>query len=135
MIRLETLALTSKDLARSRAFYAGKLGFKVLEDMANRAFIVDAGGIKLHVDVAGARSPLAQAEPRMVFHTSGLTQRCTALRGGAGCEFGGRKDVVLEGIPEATVALAAVEDDPILEFRFDTGRADPEEPAGKHIER
>jgi catechol 2,3-dioxygenase-like lactoylglutathione lyase family enzyme len=80
MIRLDTLALTSKDLARSRAFYVAKLGFKVLEDLANKSFVVDAGGIKLHVDVAGTRSPLAQAEPRMVFQTSGLTQRCTALR-------------------------------------------------------
>ena len=80
MIRLETLSLTSKDLARSRAFYAGKLGFKVLEDLANRSFVVDAGGIKLHVDTAGARSPLVQAEPRLVFQASGLQQRCTALR-------------------------------------------------------
>src|SRR5256885_2412208 len=80
MIRLETLALTSKDLARSRAFYAGKLGFKVLEDLSNRSFVVDAGGIKLHVDASGARSPLAQAEPRLVFQTNQLSQRCTALR-------------------------------------------------------
>ncbi len=79
-MRFETLSLTSKDLARARAFYAGKLGFKVLEDCDNKSFIVDAGGVKLHVDVEGARSPLAQAEPRMVFQTSELSQRCTALR-------------------------------------------------------
>jgi catechol 2,3-dioxygenase-like lactoylglutathione lyase family enzyme len=80
MMLLETLALTSKDLARSRAFYAGKLGFTVVEERAHRSFVIDAGGVKLHVAAEGTRSPLAQAEPRLIFRTSELMRRCMALR-------------------------------------------------------
>jgi catechol 2,3-dioxygenase-like lactoylglutathione lyase family enzyme len=79
-MRLDSLTLTTKDLARSRAFYAAKLGFRVLEDRDGQSFVVDAGGVKLHVDMDGARSPLASSEPRLVFNTSELAARCTALR-------------------------------------------------------
>src|SRR5262245_24270110 len=79
-MRLDSLTLTTKDVARARAFYAAKLGFRVLEEREGSSFIVDAGGIKLHVDKDGTRSPLARAEPRLVFNTNGLHARCTALR-------------------------------------------------------
>jgi catechol 2,3-dioxygenase-like lactoylglutathione lyase family enzyme len=79
-MRLDSLTVTTKDIARSRAFYAAKLGFKVVEEREGTSFVVDAGGVKLHVDRDGARSPLARAEPRLVFNTDGLSARCTALR-------------------------------------------------------
>ncbi len=79
-MRLETLTLTSRDLARSRAFYSAKLGFRVLEDLDGQSFVVDAGSIKLHVDKDGAKSPLAAAEPCLVFMTQELASRCTQLR-------------------------------------------------------
>ena len=79
-MRLDTLTLTTRDLARSRAFYSAKLGFRVLEDQEGRSFVLDAGGVKLHVDVEGARVPLTQAEPRLLFDTEGLAERCTSLR-------------------------------------------------------
>lgn len=79
-MRLDALTLTTKDIARSRAFYCAKLGFRVIEDREGQSFIVDAGGVKLHVDKDGARSPLARAEPRLVFNTNELRQRCMALR-------------------------------------------------------
>ena len=79
-MRLESLTLTTKDVARSRAFYAAKLGFRVLEEHEGASFSVYAGGVKLHVDKDGARSPLAQAEPRLVFYTDGLGARCAQLR-------------------------------------------------------
>ena len=78
-MKLDALALTTKDLARARAFYSGKLGFRVLSD-DDKSFVIDAGGIRLHVDRDGARAPLAQAEPRLVFHTDGLSRRCSELR-------------------------------------------------------
>jgi len=79
-MRLDALTLTSRDLPRSRAFYAAKLGFRVLEDREGQSFVVDAGGIKLHIDRDGARAPLTQAEPRLVFNTEDLAARCLSLR-------------------------------------------------------
>ena len=78
-MELDTLTLTARDLDRSRAFYAKKLGFKVVED-GERSFVVDAGGVRLMVASDGARSPLDAAEPHLVFRTSDLGRTCTALR-------------------------------------------------------
>jgi catechol 2,3-dioxygenase-like lactoylglutathione lyase family enzyme len=78
-MRLDTLTLTSSNLARSRAFYNGKLGFRVLEE-GEGGFVVDAGGIKLQVGKNGLRTPLTLAEPRLVFDTKELAQRCMQLR-------------------------------------------------------
>ncbi len=78
-MQLEALTLTARDLERSRAFYAKKLGFAVVEE-SERAFVVDAGGVRLVVARDGARSPLDAAEPRLVFRTSGLATRCRELR-------------------------------------------------------
>lgn len=85
-MRLETLTLVTRDLPRSRSFYSAKLGFPVVEDRDGEWFIVDAGGIKLHVDRLMMqrsplqRAPLENAEPRLVFHTSDLRARCLELR-------------------------------------------------------
>ena len=76
---LEALTLTARDLERSRAFYAEKLGFAVVEQ-GERSFVVDAGGVRLVVAKDGARSPLDASEPRLVFRTRQLALRCMALR-------------------------------------------------------
>ena len=78
-MRLDTLTLSSSNLARSRAFYSGKLGFRVLEE-GDGGFVVDAGGVKLQVGQNGSRSPLSHAEPRLVFDTKELARRCLELR-------------------------------------------------------
>jgi catechol 2,3-dioxygenase-like lactoylglutathione lyase family enzyme len=82
-MRLDTLTLTTRDLRRSRAFYTAKLGFQVIEDRDGHSFVVDAGGVKLHVDRTVSdlgRAPLSNSEPRLVFDTVDLTDRCRALR-------------------------------------------------------
>lgn len=80
-MRLETLTLVTRDLPRARSFYSAKLGFPVVEDRDGEWFVVDAGGIKLHVDKAMVmKAPLENAEPRLVFHTSDLRARCLELR-------------------------------------------------------
>jgi catechol 2,3-dioxygenase-like lactoylglutathione lyase family enzyme len=80
-MRLETLTLSTRDLLRSRSFYAAKLGFPVVDDADGEFFVVDAGGIRLQVDRAVVKqSPLENAEPRLVFHTDDLRTRCTELR-------------------------------------------------------
>jgi catechol 2,3-dioxygenase-like lactoylglutathione lyase family enzyme len=76
---LEALTLTARDLERSRAFYAEKLGFALVESN-DRSFVVDAGGVRLVVARDGARSPLDAAEPRLSFRTRELALRCMALR-------------------------------------------------------
>ncbi len=78
-MQLEALTLTARDLDRSRAFYAEKLGFAVVEE-SERAFVVDAGGVRLCVAKDGVRSPLDASEPRLVFRTRQLALRCMALR-------------------------------------------------------
>src|SRR5256885_11045868 len=78
-MRLDTLTLTSSNLARSRAFYNGKLGFRVLEE-GDAGFVVDAGGVKLQVDKNRTKAPLTLGEPRLVFDTKELAARCTQLR-------------------------------------------------------
>jgi len=80
-MRLETLTLSTRDLPRARSFYSAKLGFPVVEDRDGEWFVVDAGGIKLHVDRSAVqKAPLENAEPRLVFHTSDLRARCMELR-------------------------------------------------------
>jgi catechol 2,3-dioxygenase-like lactoylglutathione lyase family enzyme len=78
-MQLDGLTLTARDLERSRAFYTKKLGFALVEE-GERSFVVDAGGVRLQVARDGARSPLDAAEPRLVFRTAALSQRCLALR-------------------------------------------------------
>ncbi|HXU74397.1 MAG TPA: VOC family protein [Polyangia bacterium] len=76
---LEALTLTARDLDRSRAFYAEKLGFAVVES-SERSFVIDAGGVRVVVAKDGARAPLDAAEPRLVFRTRELGRRCLELR-------------------------------------------------------
>jgi catechol 2,3-dioxygenase-like lactoylglutathione lyase family enzyme len=79
MMRLEALTLTSRDLDRSRTFYAKKLGFDVVAEDA-RSFVILCGGVRLVVSKDGDRQPLHAAEPRLVFRTDKLGDRCRQLR-------------------------------------------------------
>jgi catechol 2,3-dioxygenase-like lactoylglutathione lyase family enzyme len=80
-MRLETLTLSTRDLLRARSFYAGQLGFPVVDDEEGQFFVVDAGGVRLHVDRSVVRSSrLENTEPRLVFHTGDLRTRCLELR-------------------------------------------------------
>ncbi len=78
-MQLAALTLTSRDLERSRLFYAKKLGVDLVEQN-ERSFVVVAGGIRLVVSKDGARQPLHAAEPRLVFRTAKLGDRCRQLR-------------------------------------------------------
>ncbi len=80
-MRLATLTLTTRDLPRARSFYSAKLGFPVVEDRDGESFVVDAGGVRLHVDrTTVQKAPLENPEPRLVFHTNDLRARCFELR-------------------------------------------------------
>jgi catechol 2,3-dioxygenase-like lactoylglutathione lyase family enzyme len=53
ILRYSFVALTTADLARQRAFWVDQLGFSISEEVPGEFFIVDAGGLRLCVDLAG----------------------------------------------------------------------------------
>ena len=63
--RYSFVALTTADLTRQRAFWVDQLGFEVSEEDPGEFFIVNAGGLRLCVDladgdihVAGGKDPV-----------------------------------------------------------------------------
>ena len=65
IVRYAFVALTTTDLPRQRRFWVDQLGFEVVEESPGEFFIVDAGGLRLCVDladgdlhIAGGRDPV-----------------------------------------------------------------------------
>jgi predicted enzyme related to lactoylglutathione lyase len=63
--RYSFVALTTTDLSRQKAFWVDQLGFSVSEEDPGEFFIIDAGGLRLCVDladgeihVAGGKDPV-----------------------------------------------------------------------------
>jgi len=50
--RYSFVAITTLDLDRARRFWVDALGFPVTEEEAGHFFIVDAGGLRLCIDIA-----------------------------------------------------------------------------------
>src|SRR5881397_354837 len=50
--RYSFVAITTLDVGRARRFWSGILGFPVTEEEPGQFFIVDAGGLRLCVDLA-----------------------------------------------------------------------------------
>jgi catechol 2,3-dioxygenase-like lactoylglutathione lyase family enzyme len=57
--RYSFVALTTEDLGRARRFWVERLGFAVTEEEAGHFFIVDAGGLRLCVDLADGKIHVA----------------------------------------------------------------------------
>jgi catechol 2,3-dioxygenase-like lactoylglutathione lyase family enzyme len=87
IVRYSFVALTTADLARQRAFWVDQLGFEVLEETAGEFFIVDAGGLRLCVDladgdvhVAGGKDPVIGLKVDSVHKTlAALAERGVAV--------------------------------------------------------
>ena len=65
IVRYSFVALTTTDLVRQRRFWVDQLGFSISEEHPGEFFIVDAGGLRLCVDladgdvhVAGGKDPV-----------------------------------------------------------------------------
>jgi catechol 2,3-dioxygenase-like lactoylglutathione lyase family enzyme len=65
IVRYSFVALTTADLARQRAFWVEQLGFETSEENPGEFFMVNAGGLRLCVDlvdgdvhVAGGKDPV-----------------------------------------------------------------------------
>jgi len=50
--RYSFVAITTTDLERARRFWVDQLGFRVTEEKPDDFFIIDAGGLRLCVDLA-----------------------------------------------------------------------------------
>ena len=50
--RYSFVAITTADLARARDFWVDRMGFAISQEEVGEFFIVDAGGLRLCVDVA-----------------------------------------------------------------------------------
>jgi len=50
--RYSFVAITTADLGRARRFWVDQLGFRVTEERHDDFFIIDAGGLRLCVDLA-----------------------------------------------------------------------------------
>jgi len=50
--RYSFVAITTTDLGRARRFWVDQLGFRVTEERHDDFFIIDAGGLRLCVDLA-----------------------------------------------------------------------------------
>lgn len=52
IVRYSFVALTTGDLARQRSFWVDQLGFEISEEAPGAFFIINAGGLRLCVDLA-----------------------------------------------------------------------------------
>lgn len=67
--RYSFVAITTRDLGRARDFWVSKLECSGTEELADQSFIVDAGGVRLCVDLPDGRA-----------HRSGSTERVLGLK-------------------------------------------------------
>jgi catechol 2,3-dioxygenase-like lactoylglutathione lyase family enzyme len=78
--RYSFVALTTTDLERARRFWVDQLGFPVTEEEAGHFFIVDAGTLRLCVDVAdGDAHRAGSTDPVIGFKVSSLSETLAGL--------------------------------------------------------
>lgn len=81
--RYSFVAVTTRDLSGARTFWVDQLQFPVTEEKPNRFFIVDAGGLRLCVDLedeAGGVHIAGGTDPVIGFHVTSLTRAVSLLR-------------------------------------------------------
>ena len=78
--RYSFVAVTTTDLARARTFWVDQMGFSVTEEAAGHHFIVDAGGLRLCVDLAdGGVHRAGGGDPVIGFKVARLAPALEAL--------------------------------------------------------
>jgi catechol 2,3-dioxygenase-like lactoylglutathione lyase family enzyme len=79
--RYSFVAITTRDLAAARHFWAEQLGFLVVEERRDDYFIVDAGGLRLAVDLAdGENHKTGSTDPVIGFKVSSVAEVLEDLR-------------------------------------------------------
>ena len=95
--RYSFVAITTLDLDRARSFWVDALGFPITEEKAGHFFIVDAGGLRLCIDLAddeihkiGGSDPIIGLKVQSVSETvrqlaaRGIQCESTSSTGGRG---------------------------------------------------
>jgi catechol 2,3-dioxygenase-like lactoylglutathione lyase family enzyme len=78
--RYSFMALTTSDLARARTFWVDHLRSPILEEQVDEYFIVDAGGLKLCVDVETGRRAAGANGLAIAFTVSSIADVVAMLR-------------------------------------------------------
>jgi catechol 2,3-dioxygenase-like lactoylglutathione lyase family enzyme len=79
--RYAFVAVTTRDLDRARAFWAGQLGFQVTEEKPGQFFMVDAGGLRLCVDLAdGETNTGGGGDPEIGFRVRSVAETIALLQ-------------------------------------------------------
>lgn len=78
--RYAFVALTSTDLAAARQFWVDLLGCAVTEERSGEYFIVDAGGLRLCIDLADDRAHIAgRTDPTIGLKVRSVSEALLAL--------------------------------------------------------
>ena len=79
--RYSFVAVTTRDLRRARAFWVTGLGCRVTEDNPGHHFIVDAGGLRLCVDLADGKAHRGGSDPIIGLKVASLSATLAVLDG------------------------------------------------------
>jgi catechol 2,3-dioxygenase-like lactoylglutathione lyase family enzyme len=77
--RYSFVTVTTEDLERARDFWVNALGFPVTEEQVGRFFIVNAGGLRLCVDLADETHQAGSSDPIIGFEVTSLQPTLDAL--------------------------------------------------------
>lgn len=77
--RYSFVTVTTGDLERARAFWVKALGFPVTEEQADRFFIVNAGGLRLCVDIADETRKAGSTDPIFAFKVAAVRKALETL--------------------------------------------------------
>lgn len=77
--RYSFVAITTADLVLARHFWVDQLGFAVTEEAEGHHFIVDAGGLRLCVDIADGETHRAGSDPVIGLKVDSVVKTLAAL--------------------------------------------------------
>ena len=84
--RYSFVALSTTDLDRQRAFWVDQLGFPIREESPDEFFIVDAGGLRLCIDLADGDIHVAGGKDPVIGLKVDSVRRTLAALAGRGVE-------------------------------------------------
>jgi catechol 2,3-dioxygenase-like lactoylglutathione lyase family enzyme len=84
ILRYSFVALTTTNLDRQRTFWVDQLGFPISEEKPGEFFIVDAGGLRLCVDLADGEVHVAGGKDPVIGLKVGSVTETLALLAGRG---------------------------------------------------
>lgn len=77
--RYSFVTLTTDNLKRARDFWVGALGFPVTEEQIGQFFMVNAGGLRLCVDLADDTHRTGSGDPIIGFKVASVSAALDAL--------------------------------------------------------